>query len=240
MSLFGKLIGNAPGGGASIGGAISGATAGSVFFAGVGGVLAQDNTDFSYDATSKQFHTKFGTFYDGSLGLTSSGGLSAQMIIRDAGIGFTNVGTGFETLYLGSQFSTVKGGRFSADGATITPLSIKLAAAQTADAFQVYASDGTTKLAKIDSAGGIYSGDSYFYTNSGAGACVIQSGANQLRLQATNVYIRDTGTMLVDGDNTARNTRLCIYDVDNGTLERVSVGIADSGGAGYKVLRIPN
>jgi hypothetical protein len=38
----------------------------------------------------------------------------------------------------------------------------------------------------------------------------------------------------------AGNTRMFVYDVDNATLERVSVGAADSGGAGFKVLRIPN
>lgn len=43
-----------------------------------------------------------------------------------------------------------------------------------------------------------------------------------------------------DMDTTAGNTRFLIYDVDNATLERVSVGAADSGGTGYKVLRIPN
>jgi len=40
--------------------------------------------------------------------------------------------------------------------------------------------------------------------------------------------------------NTAGDTRFLIYDVDNGTLERVTVGAADSGGVGYKVLRILN
>jgi hypothetical protein len=44
----------------------------------------------------------------------------------------------------------------------------------------------------------------------------------------------------VDADSTAGNTRLYVYDVDNGQLERVSVGAADSGGVGYKLLRIPN
>lgn len=51
--------------------------------------------------------------------------------------------------------------------------------------------------------------------------------------------VADTG-LEVDGDNTAGNTRLLIYDVDNATLERVSVGAADSGGTGFKLLRIPN
>jgi len=43
-----------------------------------------------------------------------------------------------------------------------------------------------------------------------------------------------------DASTTAGQTRFFLYDVDNGTLERVTVGAADSGGAGFKVLRIPN
>lgn len=39
---------------------------------------------------------------------------------------------------------------------------------------------------------------------------------------------------------TAGDTALSIYDLDNATLERVSIGAADSGGTGFKVLRIPN
>jgi hypothetical protein len=41
-------------------------------------------------------------------------------------------------------------------------------------------------------------------------------------------------------DLAAGETSLWLYDDDNGTLEQVTVGAADSGGAGYKVLRIPN
>jgi len=44
----------------------------------------------------------------------------------------------------------------------------------------------------------------------------------------------------VDGNNTAGQTRLIVYDVDNAALSRVSVGTADSGGTGYKLLRIEN
>lgn len=39
---------------------------------------------------------------------------------------------------------------------------------------------------------------------------------------------------------TARATRLRVWDVDNGAIETVTVGVADSGGSGYKLLRIPN
>ena len=44
----------------------------------------------------------------------------------------------------------------------------------------------------------------------------------------------------LDGTAVAGNTALMLYDVDNNTVERVTVGAADSGGAGFKVLRIPN
>jgi len=43
-----------------------------------------------------------------------------------------------------------------------------------------------------------------------------------------------------DSNNTAGNTRLLVYDVDNAAVERVTVGAADSAGVGFKVLRIPN
>jgi len=43
-----------------------------------------------------------------------------------------------------------------------------------------------------------------------------------------------------DASTTATHTRFLIYDVDTGLLSRVTVGANDSGGAGFKVLRIPN
>ena len=48
------------------------------------------------------------------------------------------------------------------------------------------------------------------------------------------------GSVQFDASVTATHTRFLIYDVDNATLERVTVGIADSGGVGFKVLRIAN
>lgn len=77
--------------------------------------------------------------------------------------------------------------------------------------------------------------------------------SNDLRIfhNGTNSFVRnDTGYLGImegatevarfDTNATAGNTRFLVYDVDNGTLERVSVGAADSGGTGFKVLRIPN
>ena len=59
---------------------------------------------------------------------------------------------------------------------------------------------------------------------------------------ATDTIFENDGNVnaKIDNDSTSGNTRFLIYDVDNATLERVSVGAADSGGVGFKVLRIPN
>jgi hypothetical protein len=44
----------------------------------------------------------------------------------------------------------------------------------------------------------------------------------------------------VERTATATHTALLVYEVDNNALERVTIGAADSGGAGFKVLRIPH
>lgn len=44
----------------------------------------------------------------------------------------------------------------------------------------------------------------------------------------------------VDGNATAAETPLLLLDIDKGTLQRVSIGASDSGGTGFKVLRVPN
>lgn len=43
-----------------------------------------------------------------------------------------------------------------------------------------------------------------------------------------------------DENATSGETRMLLWDVTGGTLQRVSIGANDSGGSGYRVLRIPN
>lgn len=43
-----------------------------------------------------------------------------------------------------------------------------------------------------------------------------------------------------DDDATAGATRLLLWDITAGSLRRVSIGANDTGGAGFRVLRIPN
>lgn len=56
----------------------------------------------------------------------------------------------------------------------------------------------------------------------------------------TDLDVDDVVSLRADNSSTAGDTRMFVYDVDNATLERVTVGAADSGGVGFKVLRIPN
>lgn len=78
-------------------------------------------------------------------------------------------------------------------------------------------------------------GNMTLYAGTGStagGALIFQTSVN-----AVAGYV-DVGKF--DASTTAGDTRFFLYDVDNATLERVTVGAADSGGAGFKVLRIPN
>lgn len=73
------------------------------------------------------------------------------------------------------------------------------------------------------------------YLDGGADTYMNESSANVF-----GIVVGGTTSIQSDTSGTATHTRLLIYDVDNATLERVTVGIADSGGVGFKVLRIPN
>jgi hypothetical protein len=58
-----------------------------------------------------------------------------------------------------------------------------------------------------------------------------------------SIKVASTGLTEVarfDKPTGAGQTALLLFDVDNATVERVTVGAADSGGAGFKVLRIAN
>jgi hypothetical protein len=64
----------------------------------------------------------------------------------------------------------------------------------------------------------------------GQGVLVVASGAGA----GTEVLLA------IDKSSTADETRLMLFDVSAGTVKRVYRGPADSGGAGYRVLRVLN
>lgn len=71
---------------------------------------------------------------------------------------------------------------------------------------------------------------------SGKGLQLQQTGAaGVIQLVVDGVIVTQ-----VDKSATATHTRILLYDVDKAVLSRVTVGINDSGGAGFKLLRVPN
>ena len=98
-------------------------------------------------------------------------------------------------------------------------------------------------------------GGAYFYGVDAANApqpggalLVTQDGASGTGSGSVKMHLRfyaADGSALregfrVDGNTTANETPLVIYDITGAALVRVSIGAADSGGSGYRVLRIPN
>lgn len=87
-----------------------------------------------------------------------------------------------------------------------------------------------------------------YHTNAGSGMLMIAEDTFNLTSagQRVEFYATQSGQTTsaavarFDRPNTATQTALLLYDVDNNAIERVTVGAADSGGAGFKVLRIPN
>lgn len=93
-----------------------------------------------------------------------------------------------------------------------------------------FGADGTALSLVSNTDAGAVSQNIYRIIRSGLGA-------------SSHIWVTGTSgqdAMKVDNSAVAGQTRLLIWDVDNNTLERVTVGAADSGGAGFKLLRIPN
>ena len=74
----------------------------------------------------------------------------------------------------------------------------------------------------------------------GSSNIIIGDTVNAPSATASNQTVIGSNQIQCDASTTAGDTRFFLYDVDNATMERVTVGSADSGGTGYKVLRIPN
>ena len=88
-------------------------------------------------------------------------------------------------------------------------------------------------------------GDGNFVMNFNSGVPLINFDANDYFAysRTSNFFQGVIGggeKFRFDGTATARDTAMMLWDVDNGALERVTVGDPNSGGTNFKVLRIPN
>lgn len=90
-------------------------------------------------------------------------------------------------------------------------------------------------------------------TNNAATAMIISPGkstgtATPATLTLQRTVVGSSGStaqtlvdaMQLDGNTTAGETPMLLLDITAGTLKRVSIGASDSGGTGFKVLRVPN
>ena len=98
---------------------------------------------------------------------------------------------------------------------------------------------GTTESARVRIEGTTNLSAALQVFRSGNSCGAIWQEASAMRF-GTDGSTGFTEKLRVDNTTTAGQTALLLWDVDNGTMERVTVGAADSGGTGFKVLRIPN
>jgi len=152
-----------------------------VFFAGAAGVLAQDNANFFFDDTNNRLRLGTNPSTTGTLNLPNTGAIYSRNAANSADLELLQIdasnhtkisfkdnlnfryGTGAATVgriedyrwSLGTNSPTASTTLTlsSSNAAFYVPLRIDLAAAQSADAFQVYASDGTTKRVAFNSNG---------------------------------------------------------------------------------------
>jgi hypothetical protein len=158
MSLFGKLIGNAPGGGSSIGGVIGSGTEGSVLFLGAGGILAQDNAGFNWDDTNHilELTGPPGSYYPTLIKFTSPGYAATayfamgpgRMQLRSGtadgqGFAFGHAQGAFDVVYINGGYTDPYRLVAMAQAAVSCPITSRLAASQTANAFAIEDSTST-------------------------------------------------------------------------------------------------
>lgn len=98
--------------------------------------------------------------------------------------------------------------------------------------FKFNTSAGTTK-SRIGIAGGTNG-----LVNGAAASDLVIRGESQSIWFTTDGGVSGAGQF--DTNGTGGETRFRLWDISAGTMKRVSIGAADSGGVGFKVLRIPN
>lgn len=82
-----------------------------------------------------------------------------------------------------------------------------------------------------------------FYINtdaSNAGGPVLSLDPSTHTVNLGMAEINSGTSFTIDNNATSGQTPMLLWDITAGTMKRVSIGAADSGGTGFKVLRVPN
>lgn len=191
-------------------------------------------------------------------GYSGVSGGNNTIIGRDAGLsvlgsgnvmlGYSagNAETGSNKLYIENSTSTrpLIGGDFSTDTVTLNATDSATGAIRTMLTLDY--KGGTTPTAGFGARSAVALRSTTADSQAAAAFDTVWTdSADASRTAEQRTLLTKTGTLtealrLDFGGGTAGNTGMMLYDVDNNTLERVTVGAADSGGAGFKMLRIAN
>lgn len=185
-----------------------------------------------------------------NVNITTSGSSGTRILGLSASAG-SSLGVQFNSGASGSYVRAQGGMKVTDNSGNVTNQVDAITTAQSLPrGVTVESSTGTKMLHfQTDNKVNFFDSNNRYIEQSGANLN-LKNDAGQITLTATNnlnlqgaLVDFDAGGLNAgrfDANTTATNTRLLIYDVDNGQLERVSVGGFDSAGSGFKILKIPN
>jgi len=200
--------------------------------------MADDINDYGFTVENNLGAEKAEMGYDQS---TSSGFLKIDnndlyVNNRFVGIG-TDTATGTENLNVVGK--TILDN--SAETAISTVLRLKSGSSSNSS-FIIDSSGAAGTVFGVTSGGWMYTaGNKLGFLNSGNNVYIQNRTANGKIFYRINNGGSGTNDVLqMDANATAGETRLLLYDIDKGSSVRVSIGADNSGGTGYKILRVPN
>lgn len=155
------------------------------------------------------------------------------------GTGWGAVSCGAATIY-GSPLGTagagevrVGGGQINAAGGGTFGGQCTISSGGTDESLQLKAT-GSPYLAFYPSGGSTRKG--YIQVNTSGNMAIVNEGGSPMFVYGAS----SAGSAQFDDSSTADDTRLLLWDVTAGSFKRVTRGAADSGGTGYRLLRIAN
>jgi len=200
--------------------------------------MADDINDYGFTVENNLGAEKAEMGYDQS---TSSGFLKIDNNDLYVNNRFVGIGTGTAT---GTENLNVVGRTIidnSAETAISTVLNLKSGSSSNSS-FIIDCSGASGTVFRVTSGGWMHTaGNKLTLLNSGNDVYIQNRTANgKIVYRINNGGSATRDVLQMDANATAGETRLLLYDIDKGSSVRVSIGTENSGGTGYKILRVPN
>ncbi len=185
----------------------------------------------------------------GSGGVIAIGDASVASGAGSIAIGRTTTASASESLAIGFSATSTHVESVALGGSSTTFAANQIVIGNSASRINTVSIGGDTDSAPVSCTWRLANGTG---TNIAGGHFIVQPGLStgnavpgQFRVNmgtalASGTTLQTAATRLQVSEGAAGETWLHVYDVDNNALERVTVGAADSGGLGFKLLRIPN